>query len=239
MSDVSYHVDLDFDRFKNIYLAQNARYMRKTGIGAAVVGALMTAGGVAMTISSASDKESWYVLVTGVALLAFGIAMTVHPFTSFGSRKGEVYQFFALFGAPVTGREPLASLRVGFDVSVQDYGVEFRLADGTTPRMPWVALLAKPIAVGFGTVFAGDDGKNSSLLYNMLGVNAYLREGLEALPLIVTAQAEQSYPGLTAEVSRRIADAQTKFGANGNAKGGPEAQAIIAWMDATNSKLTN
>lgn len=233
MTNIAYHVTVDFDRFKKIYLAQNGRYMRKTGIGAAVVGVAMTAGGIAMMVDS-PDKNSLYVLIVGVALAAFGIAMAVHPFTSFQSRKGEVYKFFSLFGAPVTGREPLSSLRTDFDVTVGQFGVEFRLQDGSTHRMPWIALTVPAVDAGFGRVFAGDDGKNSSLAYNMLGINAYLREGIEAIPLVVPADAEQMHPGLTNGIAQSIEDAQAKFGKKGTAKGGPEAQAIIAWMEAEN-----
>lgn len=230
-SGIGYHVAVDFNHFKKIYLAQNRRYMRKTGIGAAVVGVLLTAAGIAMVITEPSGN-SLGVLAGGVAIGAFGIAMAVHPFTMFQSRKGEVYKFFAMFGAPVTGQEPLNALYTEFDVILGNLGIEFRLRDGSVHRLPWVALTNPAVAMDCGHVFAGDDGNNSSLLHNMIGINAYLREGMEAVPLVVPSEVERAYPWLLDEISRHIADANAKFGDNGNAKGGPEAQAIIAWLNA-------
>lgn len=98
--------------------------------------------------------------------------------------------------------------------------------------MPWFALTGDDAACDFGHVFTVDDSKNSSMPYNMLGINAYLREGLEGEPLPVPAAAVQANPELLETIAERIKRSREKFGGRGkHAKDEAANRELSAWLE--------
>ncbi|NEG88721.1 hypothetical protein [Bifidobacterium aerophilum] len=229
-NDIRYRVTVDFNRFKQIYVAQNRAYLRKVGIGGTVVGVLLIIMSIALLTEEFNTQ--WLLLLAAMILLTvYSVLCIVHPVVFYGSRKNEVYGYFSRHETPTDGR-PLNDLSCTFDVTVCQYGSELTMQDGNTVHLPWYALTGASETTDFGTVFIGDDGKNSSLLYNMLGKNAMLREGMDVEPLVVPAEAEHAHPGLTADIARRIADGRARFGKHGTDKQTPAAQELAAWLDA-------
>lgn len=98
--------------------------------------------------------------------------------------------------------------------------------------MPWFALTGDDAACDFGHVFTADDSKNSSMLFNMLGINAYLREGLESEPLPVPAAAVQANPELLGTIAERIKQSREKYGARGkHAEDEAANRELSAWLE--------
>lgn len=233
--EVRYRVSVDFERFKQIYIAQNRAYLRKVGIGGVIVGVPLTVISAMLTIQE-FDTQWLLLLVAMLLLTVYSVFCIARPIVFFGTRKNEVYGFFARHETPIQSGQSLESLSCVFDVTVCEYGFELTMQDGNTVHLPWFSLSGRSEKMDFGQIFLGDDGKNSSYLYNMLGENALLREGMETEPLVVPTEAETAHPGLTDEIARRIADSRTKFGKHGNAKQTPEAQALAAWLEADSVK---
>lgn len=226
---VSYHVDVDFETFKQMYLAQNRAYMRKTGIGAAVVGVLLFAFSL-MGFVDTQTVEGLGMLALSIVIAAFGIAMAVRPFTFWQSRKQEVYSYFASHGAQVSNGDSLESLRCSYDVRLEELGFVEVLADGSSARLPWFTLTGVSEGCAFGVVLTCDDGKNSSMLYNMLGVNAYLREGLEGEPLLVPAAVVSGNPGLVQQVADLVSQSRETYGRKGTKADDAARDRLAAWL---------
>ena len=226
-----YQVNVDFDRFKQIYLAQNRRYLLKTGRLCAVIGVVLTLLAGWMMISDFT-LENLGVFVLFLAIAVFGIAMSVRPFTFFQTRKNEVYGYFAGHGAEGTTADPLDSLKVAFDVRIEELGFVETLEDRTEFRRPWFTLTGENVECDFGHVFPADDGKNSSMLYNMLGINAYLREGLDGEPLVIPAEALGANPGLPGKVSELVAASRKVYGSKGTSKDPEAMRRLEAWLQA-------
>ncbi|WP_293819802.1 hypothetical protein [uncultured Parolsenella sp.] len=228
LSGVTYHVVMDFGRFKQLYLAQNQRYMRKVGIGCAVVGWMLSVSTLVKQLSGPS-LEGLSTLVLMVVIAVFGTLMAVRPFTFFQTRKNEVYSYFANHGAQGSVGDALEGLSCEFDVRIEELGFVEVLADGSEARVPWFSLTGESFDCDFGNVFPCDDGKNSSMLYNMLGINAYLREGLEGEPLVVPMEVLGANPGLHGEIASLIAAGRKTYG-KGVPEGSAEEQRLTAWL---------
>ena len=226
----TYHVSVDFEAFKQIYLAQNGKYLHKTGISCLVIGAVLTCVAIWMLVSSPS-LETLGMVVLFLAITIYGGVQATHPFTFFQTRKGEAYTYFASHGAEVTAGEALEDLSVEFDVTVEQLGFVERLADGSAARRPWFTLTGDVASCPFGRVLPGDDGKNSSMLYNMLGINAYLREGLEAEPLPVPASVLEANPGLADELRSLVEKSRVTYGRKGDKADEAATRALSDWME--------
>lgn len=225
----TYHVSVDFEAFKQIYLAQNGKYLHKTGISCLVIGAVLTCVAIWMLVSSPS-LETLGMVVLFLAITIYGGVQATHPFTFFQTRKGEAYTYFASHGAEVTAGEALEDLSVEFDVTVEQLGFVERLADGSAARRPWFTLTGDVASCPFGRVLPGDDGKNSSMLYNMLGVNAYLREGLEGEPLLVPAAVVSGNPGLVQQVADLVSQSRETYGRKGTKADDAARDRLAAWL---------
>lgn len=230
-NDVTYHVSVDFDTFKQIFLEQNRRYQRKIGILLALIGGAMCVLSV-IGMDGVVTLESLGYTAIFALMLVFGIVMAVRPVALFKTRGAEVRGYFANHGAEVSASDPLEGLRCDFDVTVCELGFIETFADGTQARLPWFSLTGDVAACAFGHVFPGDDGKNSSMLYNMLGINAYLREGLVGEPLPVPATAESQRPGIVDEIAERIRVSRETYGKGGkHAASGQDAERLTAWLE--------
>ena len=63
----------------------------------------------------------------------------------------------------------------------------------------------------------------------MLGINAYLREGLEGEPLVVPMEVLGANPGLHGEIASLIAAGRKTYG-KGVPEGSAEEQRLTAWL---------
>ena len=107
------------------------------------------------------------------------------------------------------------------------------IADGQSARVPWFALTGDDATCDFGHVFTADDSKNTSMPYNMLGINAYLREGLESEPLPVPAAAIHANPEPLGTIAERIKQSRERFGARGkHAKDEAADRKLSAWLES-------
>lgn len=232
-SDVTFHVRVDFEAFKQIYLAQNRKYQHKLGVMCAILGAVLTVVGIMMMVSEGVTLESLGYTALFVVVLVFGCVMASRPVAFFQTRKNEVRTYFANHGAEVSTSDPIESLVCEFDVTVCDPGFIETFADGQSVRLPWFALTGDDDASEFGHIFTGDDGKNSSMLYNMLGINGLIREGVEGEPLPVPAAAVTANPELVKTIGERIQTSRAKFGGRGKkAKDEQANKELAAWLEA-------
>lgn len=232
-----YGVTVTFDWFKKIFATQNRRYNRKVGILCLVLFIPMTAVSAASVVTDpeSAGLEGIGVTVLFAALTVLGGLLAANKGIMFSTRKGENSGYFARHGMPkpAGGRFTNEMLRCSFGVSIEQYGYveDVRFANGlrVVDRKPWLSLTGDGADSEHGYVFAANDGKNSSLAYNMLGINAYLRNGNETDPLVIPRQVEDANPWLVGWVSQAIA--QQRSDVKDRDKGRREAarKALADW----------
>ena len=93
-------------------------------------------------------------------------------------------------------------------------------------KIPWFALHETPIKTTNGIFFAFDDGKNSSLLYNSLGINFAFREDLPGEVLFIPASVLSTNPNLVNEIQNIIKQQRQQFRSSSNSS----IENIKQWM---------
>lgn len=203
---------MTFDWFKKMFITQNRRYNRKVGIMCLVMFVPLTllCAVFAMSDPAEAGTEGLGATALFAALAVLGGLLTANKGIMFGTRKGDNSKYFATHGMPkpAGGRFRNEQLQCSFGVSIEQYGYveDVRFANGLriVDKNPWVSLTGYGADSEYGYVFAADDGKNSSLAYNMLGINAYLRSGTEKNPLLIPRQVEDANPWLIGWVSQAV-----------------------------------
>ena len=83
-------------------------------------------------------------------------------------------------------------------------------------------------------MFRRDDGKNSSLAWNMLGVNWVFRdEDAVLFALLLPNSLLKSNPQIVESVQQRIVDMKQHFRKRGGSATKEEGEALAAWIDET------
>lgn len=232
---LTYRVEMTMAWFRDVYKQQNMAYYRKMGIFCLVFGIPLTLVSLYILISDPSETtlESIGGIALFGALSVMGVMMMQGKGIMMRTRKGELSSFFATHGMPNPhGPYSLEDLHCEYDVTVRDLGFEeavtFENGLKLVTKQPWVVLTGKGGEAQGGYTFAANDGKNSSLWYNMLGINALIREGLESTPLVVPRAVENQNPWLVAWISNAIESQRTAV----KGKGGGSDQLkekISAW----------
>lgn len=208
---LTYHVDMNMDWFRDVYKQQNMAYYRKIGIMCLVFFIPLTLISLFFVIQdpASAGTEGFGAVVLFAALAVLGGALASGKGIMMKTRKGEISGFFAQHGMPEPkGSYTIDDLHCSYDVTVEEPGFAeaVTLENGLkmVEKRPWVTLTGKGGDAAGGYTFAANDGKNSSLWYNMLGINALLREGLEVSPLVVPKQVERENPWLVAWIAGAI-----------------------------------
>lgn len=84
-NDVTYHARIDFEAFRQIYLAQNRKYQRKPGIACAIIGAVLTVAGLSGLAGVGVSPETLAYAPLFVAIFVMGVVAISAP--SLSSRR--------------------------------------------------------------------------------------------------------------------------------------------------------
>ncbi|OFK22482.1 hypothetical protein HMPREF2826_01685 [Olsenella sp. HMSC062G07] len=227
----TYEAQVDFEGFRELYLAQHGGYLKRL---------FALAGGLCLLVSllcwviviGESDPVAILIALGFTALTIACIAGAVHPMVAFFTRKGVVYDWFASHGRPSPSDTRLQDLRTSYQVSLEDEGFQER-ATGSSSRIPWFALKPRPIKGRRGTYFARANGKEGSVAYNLIGINwAFRDESVEGV-LFVPAAVSAAHPGLVGAIEGKINDGRARLRGRGARTARPSDQATVDWMRGT------
>lgn len=201
-----YQVQMDYDGFKELFVAQNGRFMRKAGVLSAIICFLVAAGMLAVVSMGeplGPDGVLYLVVILGAGVVS--VKMAIDPSFTLFSRGEMVKHWFAAHGG--TGFDRKEDARCRYEVIVGDEGFTERSAAGSF-GIPWRGLRPKPYQGERGTYFTVDDGRNSSMAYNMIGVNYAFRKDDPMGVLFIPKEVSDANPGLVGLVGKRIEQAR-------------------------------
>lgn len=208
----SYQVHMDYEGFRELFLAQQGGYTRKLGVLCAVVCGVLGAFGLAAVAGGRHDM-----LLSDVVLLAcaaFGLLMAVWPSAVLSTRGGLVRAWFAERGSMDT-QGKITAISCDYTVELDDRGFT-ELAGSNTIRTAWYELSDRPRAGERGTYFVRSKGRDDSVLYNLMGINWALRDEAVSGVLFIPNEVTRENEGLVEEVRGRIAAArQERVGSRG------------------------
>ncbi len=208
-----YRAEVDLEGFRELFLAQQSRYLRKLGCGLFLLCGVIAVVG-SFVVAESFNLEGLAFVVLMYALTIMGLAMAIRPFTFLSTRAGTVCEWFATHGAAEPQDGSLSSLYAAYEVSLEGYGfTETSPSVGRLPT-PWFFLSGRRVDRERGSYFTVDDGKESSFFYNMLGNNWALREESALSVLFVPRAVADANPGLLDSIEQTITAARQSL-ANG------------------------
>ena len=199
-SGCCYMVTVDYARFKELFTAQQTPYLRKLGIACSIAFIAFAAFGI-MMLANMPSLENLGIAVLFTALAIFGVRMAVKPFVFMGSREGIVRSWFEDHGAAFADCTPVEDLTVTYSISLTPLGFIEQTPRGRK-AIPWFALSGKCISGKYANYYTAADGKNSSVAYNLLGINWMLRDE-HALDVLVVPH-DVAKPELDEAITTKI-----------------------------------
>lgn len=219
----SYSVHVDLGTFKQMFVAQNSNLQRVAGIILAVLGGL----GLVLMVSGGDFFKMPEVTLVLLALFVLGLAASIHPVMSLSGRKGVVQDWFSRHGEANAAMLPLTELSGDYQVSIEDYGFVETSAT-TVNRIPWFVLSGKTAKVPSGVCFLRDSGKNSSVIYNLIGINwAFRNEDVNGLLFI---PSEVATPEFLQLISSKVQESRTAYGGRKGAEKAKHDEGLTEWM---------
>lgn len=219
-----YMVAVDYPTFKELFTAQQTPYLRKLGIACSIAFIAFAAFGIMMLVNAPS-LENLGIALLFTALAIFGVRMAVKPFVFMGSREGIVQSWFEDHGAAFADCTPVEDLTVTYSISLTEFGFVEQTPRGRK-AIPWFALSGKCISGKRADFYTAADGKNSSVAYNLLGINWMLRDE-HALDVLVVPR-DVATPQLNDALAKIIREACDKFRAVSPSS--EECLAIRSWV---------
>lgn len=156
-----------------------------------------------------------------------GILLIFKPFIIFYTRKNIVTSWFQFHGLKDL-KGSFSNYKVEYNVNLSKYGVSEKFVSGAEVRFPWFTFTGKYVESPEGVYFTYDDGKNSSLMYNMLGVNYLLREELSGETLFIEKEVLNKNPNLIEDIKKSIENSK-KIYKNKNVSN-EEKEKMLNWI---------
>ena len=232
MNEINYRAMINFERFKNLFLAQNKKYYRKMGIFCSIFFIPFTILLICAFIYEPSGKGILYIL-TSLLLVGLGILLIFKPLFIFHTRKNIVTGWFRSHGLKKL-EGGFSNYKVEYDVNLSKYGVTEKFVSRVEIRFPWFSFTGKYVESPEGVYFTYDDGKNSSLVYNMLGVNYLFRDELQGEILFIEKEVLDKNPNLVEEIKKSIEDSK-KIYKNRNISQ-EEKEKMSKWITSVNKE---
>lgn len=223
---VTYSVRMDLDGFRDLFRAQQLRYMRKLFVGCAVSFGLLGAALLVSGLAALRPDALPYALLLIAAAVACAIAARRPP-VALATRQGPVRRWFSQHGARDAAIPELGSLVASYDVSLEELGFCERSASAVL-HTPWFALDARPVVGDRGAYFVLAKGKEASVAYNLIGINWAFRDEDVSGVLFLPNEVIEKNLGLVEGVRSSIRDARARYlgkGAQAAADG-----RVAAWM---------
>ena len=223
MKEINYEVNVDYNIFKDLFWAQNKKYLKRAGWGVIILFGFFTISFIFMSVYEPTTKNIIYTLLL-VIITAYGIAFVTNPNVALLTRTGYIKKWFKLHGNN-TDAIP-KNLKTSYQIHLDNLGFTETIGNNYMVKIPWFALHETPIKTTNGIFFAFDDGKNSSLLYNSLGINFAFREDLPGEVLFIPASVLSTNPNLVNEIQKIIKQQRQQFRSSSNSS----IENIKHWM---------
>lgn len=223
---VAYSVCMDLDGFRDLFRAQQLRYMRKLFIGCAVLLGLLGAVLLISGLTAPQPDALLYALLLMAAAVACALAARRPP-VALATRQGPVRRWFSQHGARDAATPGLDNLAANYEVSLDEFGFCERSVSGVL-RTLWLALDERPVTGEEGTYFVLAKGKEASVAYNMIGINWAFRDEDVSGVLFLPNEVIEKNLGIVDGVRSSIRDARARYlgkGAQVAADG-----RVAAWM---------
>ena len=232
MNDIEYKAKVDFERFKNLFLAQNKNYFRKLGSLCSIIFIPLTILFVIMFVGKPTGENFLYVLVS-LLLTILGLLFIFKPFFVFYTRRNLVTKWFYFHGLKDL-KQDFKEYKIEYDVILSKLGVTEKFVSGNEVRFPWFTFTGKYVEFPEGVYFIYDDGKNSSVFYNMLGVNYLFREELQGETLFIEKDVLDKNPNLLEDIKKLIEESRKKY--KNRKIPEEEKQELLKWLESVNGE---
>ena len=230
MREIKGQVMIDFDRFKNLVVAQNKKYYKKIGLLCAIIFVPLTIMFAIMLISEPNSTNLLYVAVS-LLVAILGIMLMCKPFLVFYTRKDLVTSWFYIHGLDNL-QGSFKNYQVKYEITLSENGVTEKFASGLEVRFPWFILTGNYVTFPEGVYFTYEDGKNSSLMYNLLGFNALLRDELNGGEvLFVSQEILQANPDLLMYITKAIENSKNIYT---NKASKEQTEKLSDWVSSAN-----
>ena len=203
----SYMVTVDYQTFKELFTAQQTPYLRKLGIACSILFVAFTAFSIMMLLNQPSAETMGITLLFAI-LAAFGIKMATRPFVLMETREPLVRAWFEDHGAAFAECTPAKDLTATYSISLTPLGFTEETSKGRN-AIPWFALSGTFVSGKRADYFTAADGKNSSIAYNLTGINWMLRD--EHVPTILVVPKDMTTPQLKQAVQQAIEGSKRKY----------------------------
>ena len=222
---VAYSVRMDLDGFRDLFRAQQLRYMRKLFVGCAVLFGLLGAVMLVSGLTAPQPDALLYALLLIAAAVASALAARRPPVV-LATRQGPVRRWFSQHGASDAATPELDNLAASYEVSLEKFGFCERSVSAVL-HTPWFALDERPVAGDKGTYFVLAKGKEASVAYNLIGINWAFRDEDVSGVLYLPNEVIDKNPGLVDDVRSSIHDARARYLGKG-ARAASDEQ-LAAW----------
>lgn len=227
MSDgVTYSVRMDLAGFRDLFRAQQLRYVKKLFILSAVLFGLIGA----LTVVATLRVFQLNMLLYGLLFIAIAVACAIgtrRPPAVLATRQGPVRRWFSQHGCRDASQPPLGELTASYEVSLEEFGVCERSASAVL-HTPWFALDERPVTGDRGTYFVLTKGKEASVAYNLMGINWAFRDEEVSGVLFLPKEVTEENPGLVDDVRTSIHDARARYLGKGAQAAADDR--VVAWM---------
>ena len=229
-SFATFETTVDLDGFRELFKVQQGPYSRKLGITTAVFCGLLALMGL-LLFAVEPSLESFGFFALFAALVVLGVAMARNPAFLFTWRKPQIYLWFCSRGVEDPTAVELSDLKTTYRVVCGEHGFTLESPVGTM-NVPWGALAERAWQCPLGVCFRYDDGKNSSVIHNLIGVNyASRKEDGVVYSLLLPTDVLAANPGLQQQVSDHIAESRAKYLGRHATATDEERSALLAWID--------
>lgn len=223
---VTYSVRMDLDGFRDLFRAQQLRYMRKLFIGCAVLLGLLGAVLLISGLTAPQPDALLYALLLMAAAVACALAARRPP-VALATRQGPVRRWFSQHGARDAATPGLDNLAANYEVSLEKFGF-CESSVSAVLHTPWFALDERPVVGDKGTYFVLAKGKEASVAYNLIGINWAFRDEDVSGVLYLPKEVIEKNPGLVDSVRSSIRDARARYLGKG-AQAADDSQ-LSSWM---------
>lgn len=226
----TFEMPVNIDIFTELFRVQQGPYTRKLGILGGVLCSIMTLFAILNFLAEPGIK-SLGIAVIFTTLVALSVAMVRDPAFMLRFRGKQIVLWLYLHGADPSSDIALGDISTTCRVTLGNLGYTVESANGSF-NVAWSLLDQRERSCPSGVCHRFDDGRNSSLLYNLIGANALLRkeDAVNSALFLPTAVLEEN-PGLGDRVTQKTIDARKMYARRGPATE-EQREHLANWMDS-------
>ena len=226
----TFDMPVNIEMFAELFRVQQRPYTLKLGIFGGVLCGLMALFAF-MAFLAEPGIEPLGITVFFAALVALSVILVRDPAFMLRFRGKQIAFWLWAHGADPSSDTPLEDVSTTCRVSLGDLGYTVTSANGSF-NIAWNLLEQRERPCPAGACHRYDDGKNSSLLFNLLGDNALTRkEGGVVYTLLLPSALLEENPGLGDKVAQKIADARKMYARRGSATK-EQRERLANWMES-------